>query len=149
MAFVSELMGRPVSDVDGETVGKLKDILAASPSEKITHPLVNAIIVQTARGDLLIPIADVVALLAPAVPLNKRLDQIIPYQPTPNDLYLVRDVLDKQIIDTDGVRVVRVNDLELTRVNGNIYISNVDVGGAGLIRRLGLKGLARRAHKAG
>ncbi len=149
MAFVSELMGRPVSDVDGELVGKLKDILAASPSEKMTHPMVNAIIVQTGQGDLLVPIADVVALLAPAIPLNKRLDQINPYQPTSNDLYLVRDVLDKQIIDTDGVRVVRVNDLELTRVNGNIYISNVDVGGAGLIRRLGFKGLARRAHQAG
>ena len=149
MAFVSELMGRPVSDVDGERIGKLKDILAASPSEKITHPLVNAIIVQTAKGELMVPISDVVALLAPAVPLNKRLDQVVPYQPSPNDLYLVRDVLDKQIIDTDGVRVVRVNDLELTRVNGDIYISNVDVGGAGLIRRLGLKGLARRAHQAG
>ncbi len=149
MAFVSELIGRPVSDVDGNLVGKLKDLLAASPSEKMTHPLVNAVIVQTAKGDLLVPISDVVALLAPAIPLNKRIDQITPYQPTPNDLYLVRDVLDKQIIDTDGVRVVRVNDLELTRVNGSVYISNVDVGGAGLIRRLGLKGLARRAHQAG
>ncbi len=149
MAFVSELMGRPVSDVDGERIGKLKDILAASPSEKIAHPMVNAIIVQTARGDLFVPISDVVALLAPAVPLKKHLEDVVPYQPSPNDLYLIRDVLDKQIIDTDGVRVVRVNDLELTRVNGDIYISNVDVGGAGLIRRLGLKGLAKRAHQAG
>ncbi len=86
MAFVSELMGRPVSDVDGENVGRLKDILAASPSEKITHPLVNAIIVQTSKGDVLVPIADVVALLAPAVPLKKRIEEITPSQPTPNDL---------------------------------------------------------------
>lgn len=145
MAFVSEIMGRPVSDVDGERIGKLKDILASSPSEKIAHPLIRAIIVQTRQGELIVPVEDVVALLAPAVPLNKRLGDIVPYQPTPNDLYLVRDVLDKQIIDINGVRVVRVNDLELTRVNGGIYVSNVDIGGAGLIRRMGLKGLAKRA----
>jgi Mg2+ transporter MgtE len=46
--------------------------------------------------------------------------------------------LDKQIIDTDGVRVVRVNDLELARVNGGFYVANVDIGGVGLMRRLGL-----------
>jgi len=145
MAFVSELMGRPVSDIDGEQVGRLKDILASAPGERIAHPLIRAIIVQTRQGELIVPVEDVVALLAPAVPLNKRRSDIVPYTPTPNDLYLVRDVLDKQIIDINGVRVVRVNDLELTRVNGDFYVSNVDIGGAGLIRRLGLKGLAKRA----
>ena len=56
----------------------------------------------------------------------------------------MRDVLDKQIIDMNGVRVVRINDLELTRVNGDVYVSNVDISGAGLIRRLGLGTLIRR-----
>ena len=42
------------------------------------------------------------------------------------------------MIDTDGVRVVRVNDLELTQVDGSIYVANVDIGGMGLLRRLGL-----------
>ena len=60
------------------------------------------------------------------------------YEPSENDLYLVRDILDKQIIDTDGVRVVRVNDLELARVNGHFFVVNVDIGGLGLMRRLGL-----------
>ena len=46
-------------------------------------------------------------------------------------MFLVRDVLDKQIIDTDGVRVVRVNDLELARVDGHVYVANVDIGGLG------------------
>jgi len=53
-------------------------------------------------------------------------------------LYLARDVLDKQIIDTDGVRVVRVTILELARVNGQFYVANVDIGGWGPLRRLGL-----------
>ena len=59
-----------------------------------------------------------------------------PYTPAEQDLFLARDVLDKQIIDVDGVRVVRVNDLELARVNSHYYIANVDIGRLGLIRRL-------------
>jgi Mg2+ transporter MgtE len=64
--------------------------------------------------------------------------------PAEHDLYLARDILDKQIIDIDGVRVVRVNDLELSRVNGHMYVANVDIGGLGLLRRLGLAKAAQR-----
>jgi magnesium transporter len=143
MAYVSELMGRPVADVDGERIGKLKDLLAVTRGS-IAHPQVTAIVVDTRKGEKIIAVADVAVLLAPAIPLNRRIDEIQPYQPGPNDLYLVRDVLDRQIIDINGVRVVRVNDLELTRVNADIYISNVDISGAGLMRRLGLGRMVRR-----
>jgi CBS domain-containing protein len=100
--------------------------------------VIVALAVKRPGGLLLVPFSDVVVLVAPAIPLAKRLTEIVPYQPGENDLYLARDVLDKQIIDTDGVRVVRVNDLELARVNGHFYVANVDVGGMGLLRRLGL-----------
>ncbi len=90
----------------------------------------------------------VVALIAPIILLNKNLNDIEDYTPTPDDLYLIRDVLDKQIIDTNGVRVVRVNDLELTRVESNIYIANVDISSAGLLRRLGIGSIARRRSKS-
>ena len=48
-------------------------------------------------------------------------------------------MLDKQILDTDGARVVRVNDIELVRVNGDVIVSNVDIGMPGILRRLGLE----------
>ena len=64
---------------------------------------------------------------------------------------LARDVLDKQVIDNNVVRVVRVNDLELTRVNDQFFVSNIDLGGLGLLRRLGVakpaQRLAERLHK--
>jgi CBS domain-containing protein len=83
-------------------------------------------------------------LIAPAIPLTKSLAEIVAYRPGERDLYLARDVLDKQIIDTSGVRVVRVNDLELARVNGQFYVANVDTGGLGLLRRLGLGTAAQK-----
>jgi magnesium transporter len=86
----------------------------------------------------------VVVLFAPAIPLSRRLKDIVPFQPESQDLYLVRDILDKQIIDTDGLRVVRVNDLDLARVGAQFYVANVDVGGLGLLRRLGLAKAAQQ-----
>jgi CBS domain-containing protein len=91
-----------------------------------------------------VPYSDVAVLIAPAIPLTKSLAEIVPYRPGERDLYLARDVLDKQIIDTSGVRVVRVNDLELARVNGQFYVANVDTGGLGLLRRLGMGAAAQK-----
>jgi len=142
MAYMSDLMGRPVADVDGQPIGHLEDLIACVRGE-MPHPAIVAIVVKRSGGLLIVPFADVAVLIAPAIPLRKRVKEIVPYQSSVHDLYLARDVLDKQIIDTDGVRVVRVNDLELTLVDGNVYVANVDIGGMGLLRRLGLAKMAQ------
>jgi magnesium transporter len=136
MAYLSELVGRPVADVNGDLVGRLEDVVAAAPGE-MPHPIVVAIVVKRAGGSLAIPFAEVVVLMAPAIALKVDEQHIVPYTVGERDLFLVRDVLDKQIIDTNGIRVVRVNDLELARVNGHFYVANVDISGLGLMRRLG------------
>ena len=137
MPFVSELTGKVVADANGARVGRLDDLIA-STGGNLPHPPIVALVVKRSRGTLLIPLCDIAVLLAPAIALSKPIEDVAPYQPTEHDLYLVRDVLDKQIIDTNGMRVVRVNDLELTRVNGRFYLANVDIGGLGLMRRLGV-----------
>ncbi len=143
MPYLSQIIGKPVSDPEGNPVGTLKDILGAR-KEPIQHPRIVSIQVKTARGDIFLPIEWVTVLFGPAVVLSHALEDLVPMTPDSEDLYLVRDVLDKQIIDTDGLRVVRVNDLQLTRAEGNIYVANVDVSGAGLLRRMGLSSLSKR-----
>ena len=137
MAYMSDLMGRPVAGLDGEPVGHLEDLIASIRGQ-MRHPVIVALVVKRASGLFLVPYSDVAVLITPTISLSKRLQDIIRYLPGEHDLYLARDVLDKQIIDTDGVRVVRVNDLELARVNGQFYVANVDIGGWGPLRRLGL-----------
>ncbi|MCL5994611.1 MAG: CBS domain-containing protein [Chloroflexi bacterium] len=141
---MSELIDKPVADVEGERVGQLVDLVAANRGDVVTHPVIVALVVKRPGGNLLVSFSDVVVLVAPAIPLNKRLADITPYQPAEGDLYLARDVLDKQIIDTNGMRVVRVNDLEIARVNGHFYVANLDIGGMGLLRRLGLARVAKK-----
>lgn len=142
MPYLSNLLGKPVADMDGERIGHLEDLIA-SLRGKMPYPEIVALAVKRPGGTLLVPFFDVAAFIAPAIPLTRRLQDIVPYEPGEQSLYLAQDVLDKQILDTNGVRVVRVNDLELVRVNGHFYVANVDVGGLGLLRRLGLAKIAQ------
>jgi magnesium transporter len=135
MPYISTLIGRPVVDVDCVPVGSLEDIIAAHRGDMV-HPQIVAIVVRAGKQQTIIPMDQVAVLLAPSIPLSKRQAEVTPYAVAEQDLYLARDVLDKQIIDTDGVRVVRVNDLEIARVNNHFYVANVDIGRLGLLRRL-------------
>jgi magnesium transporter len=143
MAFLSELLGKPVTDLDGVWVGVLGDVIANARPE-IAHPVVVAVVVKGRGSEIIIPYTDIAVLLAPAIPLNCRQNNLHTYLPAEQDVRLAEEVMDKQIIDTDDVRVVRVNDVELVRVNGSVVASNVDVGTLGLLRRLGLAKLAQR-----
>lgn len=146
MTFISELTGRPVTDIDGSRIGVLKDVVAR-PAHENSHPKVQAIVMQAKGGDRLIPYQDLAALLSAAIPLKHPLDQIQSYVLLDDDIRLVEDVLDQQILDTDGARVVRVNDIELVRVNGDVVVSNVDIGLLGILRRIGLEKLGRWAAR--
>lgn len=150
MPFLSELLGRPITDVDGATLGRLEEVIA-SPSSGTAHPLVVALV---ARRRPAFVMSEVASLAGPAVVLNRRAEELREYTPAESDLYLSRDILDKQIIDVNGVRVVRVNDLELARINHQYFVANVDIGTLGLLRRLGIsrfipRSIRRRQGAAG
>ncbi len=143
MAFLSEILGHTITDIDGHYIGKLEDLIARELKDAV-HPIVDAVVIKDKNKFIMVPYALVMALFAPSIPLKCRADELQQYQPAENDIFLSRDVLDKQIIDTDGARVVRVNDLELVRVNGTLYVGNVDIGMMGILRRLGVAGLTQR-----
>ena len=143
MAFLSEILDRKITDLDGVLVGKLEDIVARELPEFL-HPVVDGVVVTQRGKDRLIPYDTVMSLFAPAIPLKCRADELPAYSEAEDDIFLSRDVLDKQIIDTDGARVVRVNDVELVRVNDKLYVSNVDVGILGILRRFGLAQAAQK-----
>ena len=111
MAYLSEIIGRPVIDLDGKHVGKLIDVIVR-PWAEFPHPLIEAIVVENKTGLQYLPFAAVAALFSPAIPLKYRSDEAPVFELMADDVLLSRDVLDKQIIDTDGARVVRVNDVD-------------------------------------
>ncbi len=143
MPFVSEVVGRPVTDGDGRRVGRLRDVVAAV-RRGLPHPEIVALQVGRGRKSFFIPFGEVAAFVARSVALGRGAAELKTYEPTERDMLLVRDVLDQQLIDTNNMRVVRVNDLELARVGNRYYLANVDIGSQGLLRRLGFYRAAER-----
>jgi magnesium transporter len=141
MPYLSRLIGKSVRDTEGERVGTLRD-LVASIRPDTPHPEIVAAALRGKDEERLLPYSDLAVLVAPAVSLARPLDEISPYAPSERDVFLARDVLDKQMIDVNDARVVRVNDIEVVRVKGRYYVANVDIGALGLLRRLGFGKLA-------
>ena len=146
MSYVSDMIGKQVIDADGRRMGRVQDVLASTRGS-LSHPQLVAIAIKrpdrTEEGPLLIAMPDVAVLVGPVVVLARTFKDILPRPPS-DDLWLSRDVLDKEIIDTDVARVVRVNDLEVLRVNGSHCLANVVIGGLAILRRLGLAHLVQR-----
>jgi magnesium transporter len=140
--FVSEFVGRQaLVERGGERrpVGRIADFVVGHPEE--TFPRVDAIAVKTAEGRKLAPIATVLEVDSDGTILLSE-PPTIPAPPDDATLYIVEDLFDKQIVDVDGRKVVRINDLELARTAGAIRVVAADIGVAGLLRRLGAGRLA-------
>jgi len=144
MAYLSELLGRAVRDHRANTLGRLNDLLIL-PDEKSEYPRVVALALRgTTNGHSepkLFAWSGNEDLAGNIIVLQT---QPQPYHETGREIYLARDVLDKQVIDVEDHRMVRVNDLELGRIGSDYRLLNVDIGGRGLLRRLGLEDMAER-----
>ena len=140
--FVSQLVGRSAVVERGgerETVGSIADFVVEHPED--TFPRVDAVAVKTREGRKLAPIANVLEIADDGTMLLSA-PPTVDAPPDDETLYLVEDLFDKQIVDVDGRKVVRINDLELARTAGAIRVVAADIGVGGLLRRLGAARIA-------
>jgi magnesium transporter len=141
---LSTMIGSRVYDGSGELAGHVREI-ALSPQEDAGR--ISDLIVKTSEGDRMLSAQAVSALDGRTIRTQSRAVEWPPLVSSEGLLLLERDLLDQQIIDVKGRKVVRVNDVDLRAepANGSfkIKIGQVDVGLRGAIRRL-LKGLAPR-----
>src|SRR5579884_2872378 len=148
MKYLTQLLNKRVVSPSGETVGKIVDAIAALEER---FPAVKAILVRTDSGELCIPYDAVEFDDDPDGPngpgdiigdirLRMPLEAITPYTPQAEDLRLRRDVLDKQIVDVQGHRVVRVNDVRLAECGGRYCVVGIDAGLRAMLRQLGALG---------
>ena len=143
MLHATELLGGEAYDAQGHFVGRVTELFIepADQPNRVARYLLN-------RGKYLPLLArhDQVSLVAPGViKLNVEEKDLEHFHPNEAWLAVRKDLLDQQIIDTRGRKVVRVNDVDLTeqRTNGTVElrVTDVDVGLTGATRRL-LQGLA-------
>jgi magnesium transporter len=136
--YATELMGSKTYDAQGNYVGRVREffIEPADAPNRVSHYLLS-------RGSFQPLVAkhnQIASVVAGRMELNVSERALELYQPNESWLAVQKDLLDQQIIDTRGRKVVRVNDVDLTelRANGNVElrITQVDVGLPGAVRRL-------------
>jgi len=137
MLFLSQAIGRPVLDRNGDPMGKVDDLIVAVGGR---YPPVTGLVVATGRRNIFLPWSNVSRFDGAGVSLSTTTIDITPFQRRSDEIELRADLLDKQIVDIDGRKVVRVNDLRLDDIDGRLRLVAVDVGPAGLMRRLGVEG---------
>jgi CBS domain-containing protein len=148
MLYLSQAIGRPVRDQHGEAIGTVADLLVAIGDR---YPPVTGIVVKTNGREIFLHWQSVTSLDAGGATLGTSAIDITKFQQRPNEIRLKQDLMDRQIVDIDGRKVVRVNDLRLDEVEGALHLVAVDVGTSGLLRRLGMEGpwrtIARGLHR--
>jgi CBS domain-containing protein len=140
--YLSSLIHAPIADAEGTRLGVVGD-LAVDLRDPL--PRVTGLWMPADRSQVALIPWEAVDHLAPGevrLRVARRFLQPRPLQP---DEMLLGDLLDTQVVDTDGLKVVRVNDIQLSQTDGDLRLAAVDVGTTGLLRRLRLEGVARRA----
>jgi magnesium transporter len=147
MLYLSQVIGRPVRDLNDEPIGKVADLIVAVGDR---YPPVTGLVVETDRRRIFLPWTSVDSLDESGAKLGTLTLDLAKFHQRPNEILLRADLMDKQIVDIDGRKVVRVNDLRLDEVEGALHLVAVDVGASGLLRRLGVEGgmrtVARNLH---
>jgi CBS domain-containing protein/sporulation protein YlmC with PRC-barrel domain len=137
MIYLSRAVGRPVLDRTGEAIGTVADLIVAIGDR---YPPVTGLVVKTEKRRIFVPWASVDVLDDVGARLRTATIDIGKFHQRDNEILLKSDLLDKQIVDIDGRKVVRVNDVRLDEVEGSFRLVAVDVGASGLLRRLGIEG---------
>ncbi|MEN6553540.1 MAG: CBS domain-containing protein [Methanobacterium sp.] len=132
-------MKKTVVDLDGNKIGKFKDFIV---SVNILYPLVEALSIRTsAKKDILVSWEDV-DHINKEIKLKVKFDDIEEYKLKKKDIKLVEEVLDKQVVDLEGKKIRRINDLQLSTTRGYYRLIGVDISFKGILRRLGLEKIA-------
>jgi len=134
--FVSELLKMPVLDPKGDELGKVKDFVVIKGDPL---PRVSALILEEKKKRYCLEWENVGIFNKRIISSKVYSPRIEPYEPSDEILLIVRDIFDKQIVDADGAKDVRVNDVQLEGHKNHACVGGVDIGLRGILRRIGIE----------
>jgi len=136
MIFYSQMIGREILDHKGDRVGKLKDFIADF-SKKL--PIITHLVFKDRDGKTKkISRKYLESLEKVGIFLNDTKDKIETPETEETDMLLEDVILDQQVVDIDGLKLVRANDIVLDKVDNDFCVTSLDIGIKGITRRLGL-----------
>lgn len=128
MLYFSELKGKKITTEDGINVGRLSDLIFLASD----HPYVTKISVRLGKNSYIVVSVQYLIKFNGEIVLHKN---YVSTELAENELFVVKNLLDKQIIDIQGNKIVRVNDV-VFQDKPALYIAGVDIGFLGILRWL-------------
>lgn len=131
---LSQVVGRPLRDSDGERLGKVEDLIVRLGG--VGYPPITGVLVTVAGRQSYLGVERVSDIGPDGVVLRKAKLDLRHFERRPEEVLLKRDLLDRQLINVEGARLVRANEIELALINGSWRVVGVDTGPRGGLRRL-------------
>ncbi|MGB9628994.1 MAG: magnesium transporter MgtE N-terminal domain-containing protein [Thermodesulfobacteriota bacterium] len=139
--FFSDFLNRKVYSPSGQRMGRVSDLVAIREEP---YPMIVGMMIRSRRKKVFLPWEKIGEIEPRIVLTEEKLHGLLSTPPDKESVFLREEVMDKQIVDTFGAKVVRVNDLHFLRVNSHLRLVHVDVGFRGLMRRVGWEKLVDR-----
>lgn len=136
MLLFSQIIGRSVTDAKGTALGRLKDLIASGGS----YPTITALVVEGGNHQrFTVAWEQVSGVSTNKITLNVTKRHIVLYEVDDAEISLSEQVMDRQLLDVDGHRIGRVNDIQLGKTNSHYRVLAIDPSTRGLLRRLGIE----------
>jgi CBS domain-containing protein len=139
---LSSLIGSPLRDSEGERLGRLEDVIVRL--DGAGYPPITGLLVKVAGRTSYLGTEGVSEMGPDGAKLRKTQLDLRRFERRQGEVLLRRDVLDRQLINVDGARLVRANEIELADLAGWWRVIGVDTGPRGGLRRLLPKPLGER-----
>jgi magnesium transporter len=146
MFFLSKLLGQPVRDAQDKLAGTLLDLVVSS---RQTYPRVTALALKRRGKRVLAPWDTVTSFEESRSILRAVGAELEDRALAADELLLSGTFLDKQLVDTEGRKVIRVNDIQLMRSGAVLMVVAVDISSNAILRRIGLAKVGDRLTKGG
>ncbi|HZS30197.1 MAG TPA: CBS domain-containing protein [Gaiellaceae bacterium] len=144
---LSLVVGGELRDAAGERLGRVDDLIVRLGDED--YPPVMGAVASVAARQVFVAAEQIVELGPGQVTLEADRLDLQHFRRRPQEVLLKKDVLDRQLINVDGARLVRANEIELARLEGWYRVVGVDVSLRGLVRRVIPRALAARVEPGG
>ncbi len=141
---LSLLVGSRLIDSDGRRIGDVADVLVSLGGEE--YPPVTGIVARVAGREVFVPADALGEMESSRVVLTRPRIDLQPFRRRDGEVLLKHDLLDRQLINVDGARIVRANEIEIARVDGWWRVVGVDTGVRSLLRRLLPRAAAQRVR---
>lgn len=140
--YLSQVLGQSVCTDRGERVARIKDLVArleliqTDEVRAEPYPPISGLVVTMHKRSIFIPWSQIGSLGPEGARLASSRIDLRAFERREGEVLLRRDILDKQLVDIDGRRVILANDLLLYAADGAVRVTAVDVSGEALVRRL-------------